>query len=99
MSVTEWESHDGGHSGTERPWPTSGWMGVTLGTPGEGGWSRLEEHLMQRPGRVRTPRGREPATVHREGQGGYSLRQEVGISRDPSLTPHFSICFPTHEMG
>lgn len=28
-----------------------------------------------------------------------SLRQEVGISGDPSLTPHFSICFPTHELG
>lgn len=42
---------------------------------------------------------REGAGHSAQGRGGYSLRQEVGISRDPTLTPHFSICFPTHEMG
>lgn len=31
-----------------------------LGTQGERGWSRLEEQHIQRPGRVKTPRGRGP---------------------------------------
>lgn len=31
--------------------------------------------------------------------GRRALRQEVGISRDPSLTSHFSICFPPMKWG
>lgn len=44
--------------GPREAWPHLRMDGVTegfRGTEGEGGWSRLEEHLMRRPGRVRTP--------------------------------------------